>query len=230
MEHDPDYEELADLDEPFNWCDRRCARCPLASECIIAVDETERRAEQIRAGVDPDATEVVEQDLIDRLDQGLELEIEAARQDGLDPDAILAQPPPAPSDVSQQRRAVVMKLVEAVHHGCLAATGDAARDAIESSVMIGMKVYALQDAAPPDVAGSFYVAANLMLLTRLDAELRSALDRIQIARAQREQIERLRSGLSLTLAPLWAAIPADVAEEIDDLIANQCAPSPFCTR
>ncbi|MGE0867445.1 MAG: hypothetical protein AB7P03_02705 [Kofleriaceae bacterium] len=223
-------EEPSDVIEPFNWCDRRCARCPLADECVIAIDETEQRARHIAAGIDPDAAFVVEEDMIDKLDHGLELAIEAARQDGIDPAEALAQPPPAPPEVAMRRRELVMKLVEAIHHGCAAMASDAARTAIESSVILGMKVYALHDAQPPDVDSDFYLAANLMVVMRVEAELRSALNAIEVPERQRDEIERLRNALCLVLAPLWAAVPSDVIEEIEAMSAAKRAPSPFCVR
>ncbi len=228
MQHD--HEVVSDLPESFNWCDRRCERCPLSDECVISVEDTELRARHVRAGVDPDAPEVVGPDVLEQLERGLELAIQAARQDGLDPDELLAQPAPTPPEVAMRRRELAMKLVEAIHHGCVGSTGAAARCAIESSIVLAMKVYAVYDAEPADVASNMYLAANLIVLVRLEAELRSALARINLDRSHREQIERLRAGLTLTLAPLWAAIPSDVVAEIDCLIAAHCAPSPFCVR
>jgi hypothetical protein len=223
-DQDDDYS----LHAPFNWCDRRCERCPLADECVIATADAERRSAHESVGIDPDAPEVMQADVLRTLERALALVTEAARSQGLDPEQILAEPPPEPSETATQRRELAIRLAQQIYLACTGLGSEVASRAIERSTVVAMKVARIAEADAAEVASNIDAAANLMVLLRLEAELRSALSAVEIGCLEREEIERLRAGLCLALAPLWAAIPPHVIEQIDLLIRTDRAPSPFC--
>jgi len=44
---------------PWNWCDRRCERCPLSMECSVNVRVEQRKRDAIEQGLDPEDPNVV---------------------------------------------------------------------------------------------------------------------------------------------------------------------------
>jgi hypothetical protein len=59
----PDSPTLLDVfSAPFNWCDRKCERCPVAPECPVHRRELQNRWVRTARGVNPDDLQVAIED------------------------------------------------------------------------------------------------------------------------------------------------------------------------
>src|SRR5687768_7286215 len=85
---------------PFNWCDRRCERCPLAGECPIQRRELQRRWVHEARGRDPDDPAVIAEDMQETLESTVRMVEEIAAEEGID----LTAPLPARPIVLDARR------------------------------------------------------------------------------------------------------------------------------
>src|SRR5258708_25840843 len=77
---------------PFNWCDRRCERCPFSRDCPVWRAESQRRWVNAAHGGDPDDWDVVPEDVAEDMRAALGQLLDIAAAEGIDLDTPL---PPA---------------------------------------------------------------------------------------------------------------------------------------
>lgn len=250
-------EEL--FSKPYNWCDRRCERCPLHDRCQLVLREKQLRWQDEARGIDPDAPGREWVHLATELERALKLAEDAAREEGIDLDAPV---PPQVVDLKAERlQRAAMRVVVCLK---IEDHDDVARiDALHEAVMLTMKL----TAKLARVGGymregsgvwSFDGEPNLLLVEHVAADLRRELERLQLApdspvaapalmlpaRAQAQAKARALAGaqaqaaaalealdaLDALLAPLLADLSAAARTELAALIDAGEAPSPFCVR
>lgn len=82
------YQRMLELSPPFNWCDRRCERCPLRETCPIPAREPDL------PDVPEEAMRVALAHLTECLTEALEIATSEAIRRGLDVDNLPPVPPP----------------------------------------------------------------------------------------------------------------------------------------
>jgi len=225
---------MSEPDEPFGpaheWCDRICERCPLTSECAVAVRLRRRRWAHEMRGRDPDDSDVVMADVAADLEEALALlaEIqaedvasertrEAAQEPGLAPVVSLVG-----RRLDESARAVVEAIARLDHDDgvllplALTLSMKAAR--VSSYVGYGTL----------DEVWSHDGAPNVLLLDHLVCALRAALDRLESDGVDRGGVRRAVDGFARGLAPLLRRAEPHRAE-LAELVAAGRAPSPFVT-
>jgi hypothetical protein len=219
---------FAELSAPFNWCDGRCDRCPLAATCpvhhfedatlsaVIAGDDLEEH----RAAALATAHAIAARD-------------EPAFEDGSEID-----PPPEPPearrlrDMCREYAFAVLAVRDATAADPIdSGPGDLRTDAMLVAVK-GARVasHLSQAATLEDESALMDGAPNLLLLDRvmrsIDARLgaRGGLPRCAA------DYRRARDELGRALQPLLRSIPPRVRDEIQFRILTGSAPTPFsCT-
>lgn len=88
---------------PHNWCDRRCERCPVASDCDVHRSEITRRAEYEARGENPNNPTAVAEDVLQSLQSAVGMLEQMAREAGIDIDEQLPQPPVSLNTARVQR-------------------------------------------------------------------------------------------------------------------------------
>lgn len=191
---------MIELSPPFNWCDRRCERCPLLESCPIPSDpRTLEEAAQ-------DATALLEDMLAEA---------------GLDADDLPEPPPPAVDELLLRDAGMAwMAVVDELDRGLAAAR------AIIIPAKIGRLVGAM-DLEDDDLFTSDTVPNLLLIDHVLDAIAGALVTAPASARARLADRER---ALRHLLAPLFARITPDDRAAFAAFVATGRAPSPFCTR
>jgi len=189
---------------PFNWCDRLCERCPLASACPLARIDLDEQLAPKRADV-----EVSEVDWQDEFLANTELP-RAKRLRSLGIDLVVALthaqaelPPPAGAD----------------------------RELIRSALTLAMKVARVSGYFEPrsTEAWSADAVPNLLLVKLLMRSVRSALGELSEHRSVVAKAEQVLGEIERLLAPLLRCVDARARETLSRLMAANQAPSPFCT-
>jgi len=206
---------------PFNWCDRRCERCMLSSECPVWKRDAQLRWVAEAKGLDPDDMAVVMSDSLAELDRVAETIRRLAKEDGIDLDAPL--PPRAVPLEARRLRAAGMGLMQA-----LAVHADGEVRVIGRG--LGMKAVRIashtEEEIPPDV-WVMDAEPNLLLMERLKADLAARLsdggsETDATVKAELQKLERL-------VSPLVDAVSDASKAILAGLVERGAAPSPFCT-
>lgn len=194
-----------ELSAPYNWCDRRCERCPLATSC--AIGGAPRR----------EPTEILEE---------AAASLEAlCREHGIDPDAPVARPAPSIERLALERAGREWA-------SAFAALALHVADVRWRTVFVAGKVARIADAAEyfDDELWAMDTIPNLLVLEHVLASVRADVDRA--AAAPPALVARFHdrdAALRALLAPLLATIsPLDRAL-LSALAAHGHAPSPFAT-
>lgn len=213
---------LAELSAPYNWCDARCDRCPLAASCPVNnIDDPRRRAAD--SGRDPEVDRAVALATAHALSarEGLAVDESSAR----------APEPAAAVRLRNLCRAYAFAVL-AVREALAAERSDLASDHLRADAML-VAVKGSRVACQLSRAGGLHEAAlmdgapNLLLIERLvaaiDARVPAELDRPGCAAAYSSARDDLRRALQ----PLLRALPSRFREELQLRMLTGSAPSPF---
>lgn len=213
---------------PFNWCDRRCERCPLEAECPVRLRDRQQRFVHEARGEDPDDLGVVMGDMAESFAKVLaELRGEAEQQ-GIDPDAPLPEVPVVLSAVRLKKAGIA--LAKAIAPLVSLDTGDRL-DAL--AVTVAMKTARVAGYLEHEELGGLRegdAAANLMLLDRLRADLARAIERAGAIADDNTtaSLKKALGELNSSLDPLLAAMGDGARRWLAALVERGVAPSPFC--
>jgi hypothetical protein len=211
----------------FNWCDRRCERCPLALECPLALREAQTNWVLEARGEDPDDPEVAMRVVAETLQRTFEQLLQFARDEGIDLDAPLPQRPASLDAVRLQRLAThfagrvrVLPLPEA-------------HDELRTiALVLCMKCARIACHLEAEVSGDVWesdAVPNLLLVQRLlqgagQALAQLAADHDELETSLRQDLEALER----VVQPLLAQLGPTPARLLAGLISRDAAPSPFC--
>ena len=211
------------LSPPYNWCDGRCARCPLVERCpvgetLISGDPEESRAAALAAA---HALNACHADAFD-IDEDASMDID------------LPPEPPAAARLRQACRDYGMSLL-AAHDVLAAGAGDPALSELRGDAMLvtvkGARVasYLSPDGTLDDDAAIRDGMPNLLLIDRI----MNAVDRRIAASSPlpaSASFLAARDDLRAQLAPLLRTVPSPVRDELYARTLARAAPSPFATR
>jgi len=218
---------------PFNWCDRRCERCPLASGCPVQRREQQLRWVHEARGEDPDDPAVMLEDASEMLESALRMVLEIAQAEGIDLDAPL---PPRPTVLAAKRlersaMALVRCVAQVVDRGD-AQAGDSTRGLLALTSTLAAKVGRIAgqlDLGADDETWARDAAPNLLLIDRLRAELARKLALLPQDGARDAGLQRALRELDRDLEPLIRDVGAETRDLLAALEARGAAPSPFIT-
>lgn len=221
---------FAELSAPYNWCDGRCDRCPLAVRCpvrnfdcdgLLGIgaapridDPEEKRAFALAAAHAVAAREA--------------LEVDPRRKPERTESPTAARLRSACRDFGF----AVIALRDALADlGLDKQVGELRADAMLVAVKGGRVAGYLSDlGALEDEAALMDGVPNLLLIERLVADIDRRLeDRDAAPRACRSAYRQARDELLALLRPLLRALPARYRDEIRSRVMAGCAPSPFAT-
>jgi len=220
---------------PYNWCDRRCERCPLANECDVY-----RRSQAIRQrcwlqGDDPDELSTAMREVNRSLLEALALAYQIAIEEGYSPDELPDEaPPPSPAAIALQQVVfdyanAVQRLLSALPDGASARA--LAEDALASALVVCTKVARcsspILDLDLDDEIWELDVVPNLLAIEHLDAQIAEAVRAVGVT-AERAEFDAIRAALLRALEGRFARIPPARRLDLARLIALGRAPSPFC--
>jgi hypothetical protein len=223
----------------YNYCDTHCERCPLRERCAVARTEARRRQEHLARGVDPDAPEVVLEDVLSDVRRAIQ-QAQATLAE-LEPDEegdaprVVSLTVERLSRLGSQLAMQARRSARALNRRALNREADALRrELLFQSLVIARKCGRLS--MHLDVQGRPLAleerwardgAPNVLLLEEAQRRVRRAIDGL-FDEAQREPLERLHGELDRLLVPLRAAVPAEARLALHAMIAAGTAPSPFC--
>lgn len=228
---------VIDLGPPYNWCDRRCERCPLSDRCAVTLRERERREAARRRGDDPDDPEVVARDITADLEQAMEMLVQAADEDGIDIDELdldAPLPPESPAQRSLAQRG--MAFAVAARELLQGHADEAVREARQCAFLIAGKTGRISMYVTPQwqldeerLALTCDAMPNIILVEHLLGVVAEGLavlgERADPGALVR--FEEARAELATALLPLSAAVDDEVREALRDLAAAGRAPSPY---
>lgn len=233
--------ELLDVCKPFNWCDRRCERCPLTRTCPVAVRERAREAEaEARGDGEPAAAIVADtENVAAELEEAHRMLEDIAEEEGIDLDAA---PPRQPASLVARRLRQTSRTYAAAVHGLRPRPPisgdieDALREAEASAFLVATKGARVAGSLTPTGELDFDEPArpdgalNAVLLERLDREVAASLLRAASAldEADLDDYADTRRDLRRLLEPLLE-VSTDARSAIDEAIERGRAPSPFAT-
>lgn len=201
------------VNEPFNWCDRRCQRCPLASNCPTPAREVGRTT------LTPDALDAARRALGEH----------AVRFDA----AAIALPSKLMDQVVQLREASLLLCESFGRRACSPARSELASEALDLVFLVATKSVRIARhlAARGDgVRRRRDSALNLLLLAELKSTLREKL--LQLAPELDVETQRhTQSALDdweHILERLLELLDVRFKLLLDSLVQAGVAPSPFC--
>ena len=210
---------------PFNWCDRRCERCPLSRDCLVWRAESQRRWVHAAHGGDPDDWDVVVEDVAEDMRAALGKLLDIAAAEGID----LGTPlPPAPIvlDAVKLRRAGTVLATSIAELGDSVAPAAKRDELVRSATVLGLKATRiasyLSDAHPRD-AWDADAVPNLLLVELLIRQVRNGLALTPTG----EPAMRTLEDLNRIIEPLLGRLDRPRAL-LGKLVERAAAPSPFC--
>jgi hypothetical protein len=227
------------LTDAYNWCDSRCERCPLRSDCPVAIREAQRRWVHEARGEDPDDWAVIMKDVEEELGRALQLLVEMAERDGADLDDDSDAPPP--SLASRRLSQSGLDFVVAVRDALATIGGEPTEREVDEgaelvllSAIIARKTARLSSAfeADPQPLEEREVwrgdwVPNVILVTRVLGTARAAVRRFFDVAETRARVEAPLDVIERTLAPLTERVPPEARRTLETMIADGTAPSPF---
>jgi hypothetical protein len=208
---------MARLSTPYNWCDARCDRCPLAAGCPIV----QRGAP---AGADPDEERAAALATAHAL---------AAREAALQTVAASARPVPAVAVELRRLSRDYAMTVLAVRDSLTPEQLDSALGDLRTDAML-VAVKGSRVACHLSSAGSFDDepalmdgVPNLLLLERIMTSIDARLAVLSSDRSAAGEYRTARDELRRALQPLLRAVPARFRDEIQLRTLTGAAPSPF---
>jgi len=213
-----------EFNEPFNWCDRCCERCPLAESCAVHRRGLGQRWQHEARGEDPDDPAVFMRDIEQELGRALALVQRVAAAEGIELHGPARQPRVVPLDAARLRAAGA---AVADNLGALRDVED--NDAVVTGFVIAVKCARLATHLGYPEDEQYWrmdVIANLLLLERLRADLLEQLEHcpLPVVDATRRALDKL----GRTLAPLSRMIDDRARRMLAAKVERGEAPSPFC--
>src|SRR5260370_10790077 len=141
---------------PFNWCDRRCERCPFSRDCPVWRAESQRRWVNAAHGGDPDDWDVVPEDVAEDMRAALGQLLDIAAAEGIDLDTPL---PPARIvlDAVKLRRAGTALATSIAELGESVAPAAKRDELVRTATVLGLKAtriaFLLERRAPERCVG-----------------------------------------------------------------------------
>jgi hypothetical protein len=218
---------------PFNWCDRRCERCPLEPECALPRRERQHRWVAQARGLDPDDPDVQWAAVSEDLERLLRMLESIAAEEGVD----LNEPLPPRLSVLDAKRLerAAMNAVKCVVE--LSRSPDPRLDAVvsalrSSTMAVAGKVarigHYLEEGGSQD-SWEGDAVPNLFLLERYKRETRELFaGAAELGHDAAPGLAAL-SEIDRLLDPMIAEIGEGPRKLLAALQARNAAPSPFCT-
>jgi len=205
---------------PFNWCDRRCERCMLASECPLRKRDLQQRWVAEAKGLDPDDPAVIMSDALAELPRIEKMVNQIAEEEGIDVNAPL---PPRPVRLQARRlRSAGMDVMKASgEHGD--------REVRAIGTCLGMKAVRISSHTEEEIPREVWVMdaePNLLVMQRLKADLAT---RLSEPGSERDAVEAELEALERIISPLLGAVSDSAKAILAGLVERGAAPSPFCT-
>lgn len=223
---------------PHNWCDRRCERCPIASNCAVHLACARRRVEHEARGEDPDSSEVMTQDILESLEGAVRMLQQLSREAGIDMHEQLPQPP-VTLDAARVHRAglqVVRALTQLRVPRDLAS--EALADAVDETLALwsllvakAARVLSYTDELDPEVWAQD-AEPNLLLMEHVWSSFARVLEQLQRELPEGSIPDEVHEGVEVfdrTLSPLFDGVSRGARRCLEVLITHGVAPSPFCT-
>jgi hypothetical protein len=212
---------------PWNWCDRRCERCPLAFDCAVNLRVEERKREAVKNGLDPDDPNVV----MSMVRESFREAIEILKAEVPDTER---EPEPRSSEGSELYEAG-LRYLKAIDSVCEDAT-DAELGLASEARLIGMilvgKTARLLDGLPiaRDSIMREDTVLTLLLIGHLERQAAAMVMAIGAERTSRLfGYQRARRDLRRLLDVHLSGIERGEREAVERMTAAGRAPSPFCT-
>jgi len=216
---------------PFNWCDRRCERCPIASECPVQRRELQMRWVHEARGRDPDDPAVIAEDMHEILASTHRMLLEIAAAEGIDLDEPL---PPRPTVLAAKRlERVALDWVRCVARLWTAGdsqASDATAELRRLSTVLATKAMRIASHLDTDADEETWAcdgAPNLLLVERLKTQIAGELARLPTDVAVDESMTRAMAELDRNLDPLIRGVGEQARSVLAALEARGAAPSPF---
>lgn len=217
---------------PFNWCDRRCERCPLAAECPVYRHDLQRRWVHEARGRDPDGPEAVAEDMRESIELTLRMVEEIATAEGID---LTAPIPPRPIVLDARRlQRAALTIAKCVVEQARVADPQAEPDIAELrrlSHTLAMKAARIAGYLEDDLSEESWAsdaAPNLLLLDRVKAEMAAGFARL--AGERDEHAARALQEIDRVLDPLIREVGEPARAVLEALEARDAAPSPFLRK
>jgi hypothetical protein len=214
---------------PWNWCDRRCERCPIGVDCKQYSMELEEDERARARGLDPRDPNVAMKIAAENLHRALELAERAAAQRGIRLDD---------GDVPSERESKEGRDFAAAGHAYAVAAREATKnreqtalvaEAVGVALIVGAKTARLTHGLPPrrDDGDFGHTAFTLLLIDALLRQSRNLLSACSVdvtSGALGHAYQHLRESLERYLA----FVDAEDCRRLAELIDAGEAPSPFC--
>jgi hypothetical protein len=220
---------------PFNWCDRRCERCPLEDTCPLARRERQLQWVHEARGEDPDDPAVIMVDASQMLGFTLRLVLEIAEEEGIDLNAPLPKRPAvlAAKRLEQAGMTLVRnaselwKAAEAAGCDCAELRFSATKLAAKAARIASY----LEDPEDEDIWVAD-AAPNLLLIDRVKRQFADELARVSpdAGSGVVERVTRALAELERILDPLIRDFGDGARAMLAALEARGSAPSPFVCK
>lgn len=205
--------------KPWNWCDRRCERCPLSNGCELYEHSETNRLRLMEQGVDPDDPSA--QIAI------LELLVEEATTI-VEP---VREPPPPP--VRERLSAAGMRYAEIVRSLCQQESNDSlAEEAWLVATIVAAKTARIGPDLPltPSAPCRDDTVLNLLLVDELERQSAALVLALYAERgpARLERFIEARARLRTLIDPHLVRLEERDRKALLELRSAGRAPSPFC--
>ena len=209
---------------PWNWCDRRCERCPLSLECSVNIRVEEQRREAEERGADPDDPNEVMAMVAESFREAMQMLTQALPEEELEDEPV---PERESSSELYQAGLRYCRAVEML--GCEDGLMSEAR--LISMILMG-KTARLIDQLPlrRDALAREDTVLTLLLIDHLE---RQAAALVMAAAAEWNMgrmfgFRRARRDLRRELDVHLESIERNERAWVERMIALGRAPSPFC--
>lgn len=216
---------------PFNWCDRRCERCPISSSCPIWKRERQLEWLHTQRGEDPHDPAVVARDFEAELHLTIRTIEDIAKEEGISLDDV-----PLPSDepIALAPRRLDLagrRFFEAWCETFMEGRAPVTEDAMEAATKLAMKAGRLSSYdGPDDPVWSMDAVPNLLLVERLLPLVNEAVAQASgyLEAESLSRLEHAEAELHREFTRLLAEVQSESREGLQRLVQEGRAPSPFC--
>ena len=219
--------------EPYNWCDRRCERCPLRGECRLARYEEQQDWVAQARGEDPEDPAYAGRRMAESVERSMRLLEIAAEEEGID----LSKPvPPIPRSLYSRRvRQALFEWVGMMTEelGSLTSAAETVQTTTNACLFVVIRMARVlpglraDGGLEEDEAMHDHGALNLLIVEHYLAKVRSGVE--VLGEAARGRVSDGLAEVERLLAPALDSVPAQVRADVGRLTSEGRAPSPFAT-